>query len=83
MSAPHTASICNRTCQDFIDHARHDCCVVCNPPSNPSTPPPPQCPSHAALEARVAELSAEVADLRSLVEDLFDELAGCSEDEES
>ena len=34
------------------------------------------------LEARVAELSAEVADLRSLVEDLFDELAGCSEDEE-
>ena len=82
MPAPHESSICNRTCQDFINHARHECCVVCNPPTHPSTPPPPPCQSHAELEARVAELSAEVADLRSLVEDLFDELAGLSEEDE-
>jgi hypothetical protein len=27
---PHSPQ-CNQTCEDFVDHARHDCCLVCHP----------------------------------------------------
>lgn len=75
MSPPHSSSVCNRTCQDFVNHARHECCVICNPPSPaPTVSQCPECRSPVDLAHELAKLTAAVVELQDLVADLRCEL---------
>lgn len=76
---PHPVA-CNRTCQDFINHARHECCLLCHPPQPPSPAPTiavcSECRLPVDLSEELAKLSAAVAELQDLVVDLHVSLVG-------
>lgn len=78
--ATHPAA-CNRTCQDYINHARHECCLVCHPPPSPAPTVShcPECRSPVDLPEELAKLSAVVVELRDLVLDAL----GLSDDVDS
>jgi hypothetical protein len=75
----HTVA-CNRTCADYLNHVRHECCVLCHPPTRPSPPSTqgvcPECHLPADLSEELAKLSAAVAELQDLVVDLHVSLVG-------
>lgn len=65
---------CNRSCQDYVNHARHECCYVCHPPPSPAPTIAhcPECRSPVDLPEELAKLSAVVAELRDLVLDVLE-----------
>jgi len=68
---------CNRTCADYVNHARHECCLVCHPPSpTPTVEHCPTCRLPVDLSEELAKLSAAVVELSDLVADLHVSLAG-------
>ena len=84
MSATIHPVACDRSCQDFVNHARHECCLVCHPPlpSSAQRTHCPECHLPADLSEEVAKLTAAVVELQDLVVDLHERLVGDELDDE-
>ena len=77
MSALLHPVACDRSCQDYTNHLRHDCCLVCREASPaPTIAQCPECRSPVDLSEELAKLTAAVAELQDLVVDLHERLAG-------